>query len=61
VTGPHGDTNLLEHLLAQADPFRECPTCEGEGYLYEECAGRQTTHPVIEWTCLTCNGSGEQR
>jgi DnaJ-class molecular chaperone len=58
MTGPHGDTNLLEHLLNA--PARVCLTCKGEGYFYEECAGRHTAHPVIEWTCLTCNGSGER-
>jgi DnaJ-class molecular chaperone len=55
VTGPHGDTNLIEHLLATP---RECPTCNGEGYGYVENVGRHAEHPIREYPCATCNTTG---
>jgi DnaJ-class molecular chaperone len=55
VTGPHGDTNLIEHLLATP---RVCPSCKGEGWHYREVFGRFAEHPVIERPCRTCNQTG---
>jgi hypothetical protein len=59
MTGPHGDTNLLEHLLAKAD-FNYCPSCKGEGWHYVELYGRLTPHPIAEHPCRTCNQTGER-
>ena len=56
MTGPHGDTNLLEHLLNR--PNRACGSCDGEGYRYTESAGRHATHPITETPCRTCGGTG---
>jgi DnaJ-class molecular chaperone len=56
VTGPHGDTNLLEHLLNP--PVRECPTCDGEGYRYVENPGRHSHAAIHEYPCRTCGGTG---
>jgi hypothetical protein len=57
MTGPHGDTNLLEHLLAKAD-FNYCPVCKGEGFHYMANDGRHSTHPIIEARCGYCRGTG---
>jgi hypothetical protein len=69
MTGPHGDTNLLEHLLGQGARACICHPCPGRGndghtmtHCAECCFGTLVEVDldcrVHGRPCPTCNGEG---
>jgi DnaJ-class molecular chaperone len=36
-----------------------CPTCEGEGYTYEDRADFRGEHRTVEHDCDVCDGTGK--
>jgi DnaJ-class molecular chaperone len=39
-------------------PVHECPVCKGEGWHYMANDGRFADHPIREFPCGYCRGTG---
>ena len=40
------------------EPHDACPVCKGEGWHYMTVDGRHNEHPIREFRCGYCRGTG---